>query len=99
MAQLIIDPRQALQHSCRRHTVVLFKEFLAILEQLAEEHDEALAKLATVLPPEYHPHINLADHFTEEKGERLRRAVLQRGNDAARAIQEEIEHYEIDFHK
>lgn len=97
MASLTIDPRQALQHSCRRYTVVLFKEFLSILEQLADEHDEALAKLAVSLPTEYHAHLTLADHFTEEKAERLRRAVLQRGNDAARSIQEEIEKYDVEF--
>lgn len=97
MSNLSIDARQTLQFACRRHTIALFKEFLAIVEQLAEEHDESLAKLESALPPEYSTHIGLADHFTEEKGDRLRRVVLQRGNDCVRAIQDEIGKYQVDF--
>lgn len=68
-----------------------------MFEQLGEEHDEAMTKLYDSLPPEYKEYVNLADHFTEEKGERIRKAVLQRGNDCRRAIEEEIEKYNITF--
>ena len=97
MANLSIDPRQALQYSCRRYTVTLFKEFLTLLEKLADEHDETLAKLAAALPPEYRDRLALADYFTMDKAERLRKEVLGRGNDCARSIDEEIQKYEIDF--
>ena len=54
----------------RGHTVTLFKEFLVTLEELAEEHDEALAKLAAALPSEYHTHLNLADYYTIDKAKK-----------------------------
>ena len=94
---LSMDLRAHLQYTSRRHVVTMFKEVLAMFEQLGEEHDEAMTKLYDSLPPEYKEYVNLADHFTEEKGERIRKAVLQRGNDCRRAIEEEIEKYDITF--
>ena len=97
MATLSIDAKATLQFATDRSITVLFKEMLSLLESLAEEHDESLAKLAAALPAEYHTHLALADYFTEEKADRLRRAVLGRGNDCKRAIHEEIEKYKITF--
>lgn len=65
-----------------------------IAEQLAEEHDEALEKLYAALPPEYKEYVNLADHFTEDKSDRIRRAILQRGNDCKRAVRDELDRYQ-----
>ena len=97
MANLSMDVQEILKGSCHRHVVFLFKEVLTLLEQLAEEHDESLAKLATNLPEEYRKYIPLADYFTEDKADRLRRSVLQRGNDCARAIRDEIDKYKVDL--
>lgn len=66
-----------------------------MFEQLAEEHDEALQKLYSALPPEYQTYVDLADHFTDDKGERIRRAVLARGNDCRRAIRDELDKYTL----
>ena len=77
--------------------MTLFKECLMIVEQLAEEHDEAMEKLYAALPPEYREYVNLADHFTEEKYDRIRRAILQRGNDCKRAVNDELKQYELSF--
>lgn len=97
MSSVAINPRDALQYTLRRHIVTLFKEFLSLSEDLTAEHDEALAKLATALPTEYHTHINLADYLTEDRAERLRKVILQRGNDCARAVEEEIRKYRVEF--
>jgi hypothetical protein len=94
---LSIDLGDSLKFAVRRQVTVLFTEYLAILSQLGEEHSEALDKLYAVLPPEYRDHVDLADHFTEEKGKRIRKAVLDRGNDCWRAIHEEIDKYDIQF--
>lgn len=94
-ATVTIDLNAHVRYTCQRHVVTLFKEVLAMFEQLAEEHDEALSKLYEVLPPEYGPYVQLADHFTEEKGERIRRAVLARGNDCKRSIDEELAKYSV----
>ncbi len=81
-----------------RHIVNLFKECLMIVEQLAEEHDEAMEKLYQALPDEYRAYVTLADHFTEEKYDRIRRAILQRGNDCKRAVNDELNQFEFTFH-
>jgi hypothetical protein len=93
--QVSIDLDTHVQHTCERHIVILFKECLAMFEQLAEEHDEALGKLYDNLPPEYRAYVELADHFTEDKAARIRRAVLARGNDCKRAIAEELVKYQM----
>lgn len=74
---------------------IMFKEMLSLLEKLAEEHDETLGKLYARLPSEYKTYVELADYFTEDKADRLRREVLQRGNDCKRAIVEEMEKYDV----
>ncbi len=93
----IVDLRASCQFTVERHIVTLFKECLMIVEQLAEEHDEAMEKMYQALPPEYRTYVNLADHFTEEKYDRIRRAILQRGNDAKRAVHDEMEQFEFTF--
>ncbi len=78
-----------------RHIVNLFKECLMIMEQLEEEHDEAMEKLYSALPETYRTYVKLADHFTEEKADRIRRAILQRGNDCKRAVNIELDQYDL----
>ncbi len=68
-----------------------------IVEQLEEEHDEAMEKLYAALPDTYRTYVALADHFTEEKADRIRRAILQRGNDAKRAVASELDQYDLTF--
>jgi len=93
--QLSIDLNAHVQYTCGRHVVTLFKECLDIMVQLAEEHDEAMGKLYEALPPQYQPYVALADHFTEEKEARIRRAILARGNDCRRAIDAELSKYQM----
>lgn len=95
MAQLSIDLGQVLSATCDRHIVDLFKEVLVMFERLASEHDEALTKLAANLPPEYHPYLNLVDWYTEDKGDRIRKEVLRKGNDCRRRIGEEVAKYGV----
>lgn len=92
---LSIDLNAHVQYTCGRHVVTLFKECLDIMVQLAEEHDEAMAKLYEALPEQYRPYVALADHFTEEKESRIRKAILARGNDCRRAIDAELGKYQM----
>lgn len=93
--QLSIDLNSHVQYVCGRHIVTLFKEYLDIMTQLAEEHDEALEKMYEALPPQYQPYVSLANHFTEEKEARIRKVILQRGNDCRRAIEAELSKYQM----
>ncbi len=92
-----MDMRAMCQHTLARHVTVLFKECLGIMEQLHEEHYEAMAKLHAALPGECQAYVDLADHFTDDKRERIRGAILQRGNDCRRAVSEELDKYDITF--
>ncbi len=92
-----VDLRASCKLTVERHIVNLFKECLMIMEQLEEEHDEALEKLYSALPETYRQYVTLADHFTEEKADRIRRAILQRGNDAKRAVASELDQYDLTF--
>lgn len=73
----------------------LFIEYLLILEELGHEHDNAMAKLEKALPKENQPFVDLADYLTPEKGERLRKRVLDRGNDALRNLREVVNGFDI----
>lgn len=92
-----LDLRATCQLAIDRQITTLFKECLMITEQLREEHYEAMEKLYAALPPEYCEYVNLANHHTDEKQARIRRAILQRGNDAKRAALEELDKYDLTF--
>lgn len=83
----------------KRNVTNLFKSFLVILETIEKEHDEALTKLNNVLPVEHRNKIYLADHFTEESAERIRKKILSEGNDCIRNIVGQIEMLDINFKK
>jgi hypothetical protein len=61
---------------------------VSILEDLANDHDFAMAKLRDALPPEFKPYVALADHFDEVKFGTLRNRMLRACNDARREIEE-----------
>lgn len=94
-----IDSKDVLKFQVKRNITVLFKQFLIILEDLAEEHDIALDKLAEKLPPEYKDFVDLADYFGEEKSEMLRKKVLTIGNDTYRNIEEIINNFDVNIKK
>lgn len=91
------DPKEVLRFQQHRVITLLFRHFLTLLEDLGLEHDEALAKLAAALPPEYHSFLDLADYLTPEKGQRLRKKVLDSGNDTLRSLDDVLESFTITF--
>jgi hypothetical protein len=90
-------PSEVLRYQSKRNIVFLFKSFLAIMSRVADEHDIAFDKLDEYLPVEYQKYTKLADYFTDEKREMLRKEILDAGNDCIRAVEEEIRKYVIDF--
>lgn len=65
--------------------------YLTNLENVSDEHDEAMGKLMDVLPAEYRAHVHLADHFGESRFDGIRSQVLKVGNDAARELCEQVD--------
>jgi hypothetical protein len=97
MEQNNYNPEGILAFSARRNITTLFKEFLDILEDLSDDHNEALNKLVKTLPPDSQKQLYLADHFTNEKMEQLRKRILSKGNDAIRTIENEINKFDVKF--
>lgn len=97
--KITVDPRKSLEYVLVRQTTALFKEFLYTLEKNESKHTESLNKLYQSLPDDYKTYVDLADWLTEEESQRLRKEVLRRGNDTIRALQEELDKYDVDFKK
>ncbi len=68
----------------------VFKTYLDLLEQVADEHDEAMGKLMDALPPEHRALVYLADHFGETRFNAIRTKILGVGNEAIRSLDEDI---------
>ena len=92
-----ISPEQILLFGIKRNVTNLFKDYLNLLQELEREHNEALNKLVKTLPPDSQKQLYLADHFTAEKMERMRKYILSKGNDCYRSIEEQSKSYTIKF--
>lgn len=74
----------------------LFKQFLVILEDLQQEHDENFNKLKRAMP-ENEALINQADYFSDNKSDYLRKKILDIGNDCLREVQSNIKYYDVNL--
>jgi len=68
-----------------------------IIEELKFEHDQYLKKIKTEVPSEYHNVIDNADTFDEEKMSRIRKRVLDIGNETIRSLDNELEDFTVNF--
>lgn len=92
-----VDPKDVLHFQLDRNVRLLFREQLMLLEDLGKEHDLALDKLNDNLPEEYRKYVDLADYLTPERGQQLRKRVLDRGNDVLRNFEELLKQFEVNF--
>ncbi len=92
-----ITPQGVLLFTIERNNRILYKSFLAMLESIVNDHDDAMLKLHASLPPEYRKYVELADYLGEAKCDRLRKFVLDNGNDCFRAHETEMKKYKIEF--
>lgn len=88
---------EMIRYQVNRSVKTLFKRYLEIIERVADEHDICMQKLRECLPEQYKTFVDLADHFSEEKEELLRKEILGAGNDAIRAIENELKIYDINL--
>jgi hypothetical protein len=70
-----------------RNIKTLYKAFLASVEELQQRHDESLDKLESMIP-EQAELISAINTFDEEEVRRVRKKVLDGGNDCLRNIEE-----------
>lgn len=74
----------------------VFRTYLDLLEQIAEEHSESMGKLMDTLPPEHKASVHLADHFGDARFAAIRRGILDTGNDSIREVHEMIDGLRLD---
>lgn len=65
--------------------------YLTNLEELADEHDEAMGKLIDALPADHKASVRLADVYGEKRFDAIRRHVLKAGNDERRDLEQQID--------
>lgn len=92
-----MQAKASLSQRQRRFVTALFKEFLEILGEVKENHDEYFGNLMEKLPPEYLTTLVVGNPLSDDKFMRLRKKVLDKGNDIIRDSELELEHYSISF--
>lgn len=75
----------------------LFKTLLAEIENIKEDHDERYRLLQDQLPSEYLPMLYAANPLTDDRFMRIRKKILDVGNDVSRAMDSETERYDVTF--
>ncbi len=92
-----MQAKASLQQRQRRLVTALFKEFLEILGEVRASHDEFYGNLLEKLPPEFVPVLAIGNPLSEEKYQRLRKKVLDKGNDIIRESELELDRYSVGF--
>jgi hypothetical protein len=92
-----MEAHDYLGFSTAKEVKYLYKDFIETLEEIRRQHDSALFKLMGNLPEEHKGKVVQASFFDEEAYQHFRKIALDHGNDAIRAISEELNKYEVDF--
>jgi len=92
-----MQAKDSLQQRQCRFVTALFKGYLDILAEVKASHDEYYGNLLKELPKEFLPVLLIGNPLSEEKFKRLRKRVLDAGNDAIRESELELNNYSIGF--
>jgi hypothetical protein len=92
-----MNAKESLAKKSSKSTSQLFKQYLMLIEDLKFEHDQYLKKIKSQIPSEYHYAIDNADTFDEEKMSRIRKRVLDLGNEAIRSFDMEMNDFSVSF--
>jgi hypothetical protein len=92
-----MDAKQSLSRKSNKSIAYLFKQYLMLIEDLKFEHDQYLKKIKQEIPSGYHNVIDNADTFDDEKLSRIRKRVLDIGNETIRSLDSELDDFSINF--
>ena len=92
-----MDAKQSLSRKSNKSIAYLFKQYLMLIEDLKFEHDQYLKKIKQEIPSNYHNVIDNADTFDDEKLSRIRKRVLDIGNETIRSLDTELDEFSINF--
>jgi len=92
-----MEASSSLSQRQRRLITALFKDFLETLGELKDSHDEYFGNLMEKLPPEFVTTLVVGNPLSDDKFMRLRKKILDKGNDTIRDSEIEFGNYSISF--
>jgi hypothetical protein len=92
-----MDAKESLSKKSTKSISFLFKQYLSLIEDLKFEHDQFLKKIKQEIPSEHHNLIDNADTFDDEKMARIRKRVLDIGNETIRSLDNELNDFTVNF--
>lgn len=92
-----MEASTSLSQRQRRLITALFKDFLETLGELKDSHDEYFGNLMEKLPPEFVTTLVVGNPLSDDKFMRLRKKILDKGNDTIRDSEIEFGNYSISF--
>lgn len=92
-----MNAKEQLLERQHAHVKSLFKTLLSEIENIKEDFDERYRLLQDQLPPEHLPMLYAANPLTNDRFMRIRKKILDVGNDVSRAMDSETERYDVTF--
>jgi hypothetical protein len=92
-----MNAKESLSKKSSKSISQLFKQYLMLIEDLKFEHDQYVKKIKSEIPSEYHNIIDNADTFDEEKMSRIRKRILDLGNESIRSFDTEMNDFSVSF--
>lgn len=92
-----MDAKESLSKKSTKSISFLFKQYLSLIEDLKFEHDQFLKKVKQEIPLEHHNIIDNANNFNDEKMTRIRKRVLDIGNETIRSLDNELNDFSVNF--
>lgn len=86
--------KELLIFQINRGIVNLYKKYFLIIQDLKQEHEILLKKVAEETSPDFPQKI---DYFSEDKYNYIRKKILDAGNDAIRELEKTLEVIDVRF--
>ena len=86
--------KELLIFQINRGIVNLYKKYFLIIQDLKQEHETLLEKVAQETSPDFPQKI---DYFTEDKYNYIRKKILDAGNDSIRELEKTLEVIDVRF--
>lgn len=96
MENIKVSGAHILRVQVERNVKASYKQALVILEELRSEHKDTLERLRNALPDDCKGLVSLSDYWTENRVDSVRDRVLTAGNNAIRAIEEQIANLRVE---
>jgi hypothetical protein len=93
-----MNPKEHLDFHVQKDVIYLYKNFLSLIQDIKEDHGLMLKKLKDALPDKTKL-IDTVDYMDANRQAYYRKKILDWGNGSIRALQKQLELFDIDFNK